>query len=435
MIAPPPAGRALGRRWELREVTAELPGRIEYRGFDRDAGTEVSVWWLRPELWPDTVHAKRAAGAASATRQVAHPAVRRLHAVAWEGPHLLAAWQVAGSGPRPRSDGPLALDALCRWCDAVAAGLGALHLAGAVHGRLVPEDIVDVGGALCVGGAGLWAEVDASAAARAWWGRERFLAPEVRAGIGAGAAADVYSVAAIAAELIAGPAQSLAEAMERVARRHPGLHAVLSAHTAERPEHRRGDLPQLAAEVRRCAVSPYLIDPGERAAPAAPSRPAAVRVASPLQHPRASTPTPRFAGAPVPTTPHGSPRRATSSSPVPPSPPPAAAPAPEPPSEPGQLATGTGAPFRIISMKPAATRSRPPTMPPRAAPKAQLRAMSEAMARTYSTAPGSLGYLAPPRRPSEAAPRSRLRFALTCVTVTALLAGAAIAGYLVALRL
>jgi hypothetical protein len=92
MIAPPAAGRTLGRRWELRSSLGEGPGRVEYRAFDRDGGGEVDLWWLRPELFPDEARRRRLASAAPAIRRALHPSLRVLVAVGQEEGHLVCAW-------------------------------------------------------------------------------------------------------------------------------------------------------------------------------------------------------------------------------------------------------------------------------------------------------------------------------------------------------
>ena len=75
---------------------------------------------------------------------------------------------------------------------------------------------------------------------------------------------------------------------------------------------------------------------------------------------------------------------------------------------------------------------KPPDERPRAQAtvadhRPKLRAISEALPRTFSTAPGAMGYLAPPR----AAPPEPKRYRLgTAALMIGLLAAAGIGGYL-----
>jgi hypothetical protein len=435
MIAPPAAGRTLGRRWELRSSLGEGPGRVEYRAYDRDGAGEVDLWWLRPELFPDGARRRRLASAAPAIRRASHPSLRVLVAVGEEEGHLVCAWQVAsGPGLEPQP-GAVPLEVLTTWFDAVASGLAALHEQGLVHGRLSPRDVVALAGRYVVGGAGLWTDVEPTAAARAWRDRELYLAPEVRDGDPPTASADAFSLGAMAAVLVAGGATSHAEAMRATAKRHAALHEVLASLTSSAPELRRHDLAAAAVAVRTAAASPY----------ATAGRGSAPVLAAPIAHPAFAPLTPvmladglddavRVGADPVldaPTDPD--PER--SGTVVGHAPAPgrtgltmraATAPAgPLPPAAPAVL--------RAVSMKPPEA-PRAPAAPPPARPAARVRRISAAMARSFSTAPGALGYLAPPKSVSADGP-DRRRPGARWVLAAVALAAATGAGAYLALRL
>jgi hypothetical protein len=434
MIAPPAAGRTLGRRWELRSALGEGPGRVEYRAFDRDGGGEVDLWWLRPELFPDEARRRRLASAAPAIRRAVFPSLRVLVAVGQDEGHLVCAWQAAsGPGLEPQP-GAVPLEVLATWFDAVASGLAALHGQGLVHGRLSPRDVVAMSGRYLVGGAGLWTDVEPAAAARAWRDRELYLAPEVRDGDPPTAAADAFSLGAMAAVLIAGGATSHAEAMRVAAKRHPALHEVLVSLTSSAPELRRADLAAAAADVRAAAATPYA-PAGRGSAPVlaappahpafAPLTPGALTDVAVHDEAVAAPPDPRL-DAPTDPDPersgtvvgHAPAPGRTGLTMRPPAPvaPPVAPVAPAPP-----------AVLRAVSMK--------PPEPPRVAaaaparPPARVRRISAAMARSFSTAPGALGYLAPPKSAADERadrPRNLGRWLLAAAAI----AGAGAAAYL-----
>jgi hypothetical protein len=426
MIAPPAAGRTLGRRWELRSALGEGPGRIEYRALDRDAGVEVDLWWLRPELFPDEGQRRRLVSAAPAIRRAVHPSLRTLVAIGQEEGHLVCAWQAAsGPGLEPQP-GAVPLEVLAIWFDAVAGALTALHAQGLVHGRLGPRDVVAVGGRYCVGGAGLWSDVDAVAASRAWRDRELYLAPEVRDGDPPAASADAFSLGAMAAVLIAGGAASHAEAMRAASKRHPAIHGILVSLTSSAPELRRSDLAAAAAAVRAAVATPY----------AATTRGSAPVIPPPVAHPAFAPLTPvadtDVDPAPGRIEPLPDPLLDAPTEPEPPGAGTQVGHAPGP----GRTAPVLRAPpqpappvaLRAVSMKPPET-PRAPDDPAPARPAPRVRRISAAMARSFSTAPGALGYLAPPKTAADEGAGRRRRVA-RALLIAALAAGAGAASYL-----
>ncbi|MCE9572092.1 MAG: hypothetical protein K8W52_02935, partial [Deltaproteobacteria bacterium] len=260
MIAEPLAGTLLGDRFELRSIAAQAPGYVEYRALDSEASVEVGLWWIRPTLIPDGARQDQLIGAAIEQRRMQVPGARKVHGAGRAREGVWVSWQLAQSGgPAPRHGTPAPLPTVTRWIDAACAALAGLHKQGLVHGRLVPDDVVTVGGELRLAGAGLWHGVERAAAAQAWRRWQGYVAPEIAAGQGATPATDAWSVAAIAAALVGG-ADDATEAMRIVARRHPPLHELFERLLAGDAAGRPTDLAAFAAEARTRATMPYLAD-------------------------------------------------------------------------------------------------------------------------------------------------------------------------------
>jgi len=90
--------------------------------------------------------------------------------------------------------------------------------------------------------------------------------------------------------------------------------------------------------------------------------------------------------------------------------------------------------FKAVSMKPQ-TEAKAATAAAEGK-RARLRNISEAGQRTFSVAPGAMGYLAPPR-PTSADPHEALarRRRIQLILIAAFLLAAAIGGYLLAVTL
>jgi hypothetical protein len=478
----PKPGTRFAERFDLRQVVAQAPAYVEYRAVDGEVGVEVGLWWVRPGLVPDAARQEQWMGAAVELRRFGHAQVRKLHGAGQAGGTVWASWQLAnGAGPAPLRGNPVELPSLVRWLDAACGALAALHRVGIVHGRLTAEDVVVVAGELKLGGAGVLGALEPTAALRAWQRQLGFVAPEVRTGGAPTAATDAWSVAALAAAMIAG-ADGADDAIRVVARRHPPLHDLLSGVLGAPPERRPADLAALAKEARERAKMPYLADdrtgpmralkagmlaaaapppagkpfkPGRSKLPTDKMGSGAVRVAAPdeptaidprQQEPNSfALPTPPTAPpAPVPVPP------AVAIGPSGYATPAVAAPAPEPvaplpePTAPPRNARARTAPpvggYQVMSMKPA--DPRPPTAPPDVEAagkpgsgrikKPKLRSIADAQQRSFSTKAGALGYLAPPKEIAEQYKRAARRRLITTIVVAVLLVGAAVGGYLIA---
>jgi hypothetical protein len=485
----PKPGTRFAERFELRQVVVQTPAYVEYRAVDSEIGVEVGLWWVRPGMVPDSARQEQWMGAGVELRRFSHPNVRKLHGAGQANGTVWASWQLAaGAGPAPMRGDPVELPSLVRWIDAACGALAALHRVGIVHGRLLAEDVVVVAGELKLGGAGMLRLLEPRAALGAWQRRLGFVAPEVRAGAAPTAATDAWSVAAIAAAMVAG-ADGADEAIRVVAKRHPPLHDLLGGVLTAPPEARPGDLAAFAKEARERAKMPYLADDrtgpmralraGALAAAAPPPagkpfkaggrpKPETAKLGSGASAPELAAPDdptkidpskqekhepqtfalptpPAAPPAPIPKAPAVSIGPAGYPTPPPEPPPPAAALAPAPTPEPSaRLPRARTAPpaggFQVVSMKPA--DPRPPTAPPDAEAagkpasarikKPKLRSIADAQQRSFSTKAGALGYLAPPKEVAEQYKRAARRRTIMTIVVAILLVGAAVGGYLIA---
>ncbi len=122
----------------------------------------------------------------------------------------------------------------------MADALDAVHRSGRTHGRLTPVNICEVQRLIKVDGAGLFCDVSPTVAMRVWRGLSCFWAPEVVRGETPTPAADVYSLAAIAAVLLSSgrsidPHAALVDLKKENRPLHDTLEAAMSVSPDKRP--------------------------------------------------------------------------------------------------------------------------------------------------------------------------------------------------------
>ncbi|HTJ41068.1 MAG TPA: hypothetical protein VL463_03205 [Kofleriaceae bacterium] len=490
MLQEPKPGTRFAERFELRQVVAQTPAYVEYRAVDGEVGVECAVWWMKPGLVGDSARQEQWMGAGVELRRFSHASVRKLHAAGAAGGTAWASWQLAtGRGPLPVKNAAVELASVTRWIDATCAGLAALHAIGIVHGHLLPDDVVFVAGELKLSGAGLIRLIEPTAALRAWQRQLGFVAPELRTGAAPTPSSDAWTVAAIAAGMIGG-SDGADDAMRVVAKRHPPLYDLIAGVLSAPPDKRSVDLAAFARDARERAKMPYLADdrtgpmralkPGMLAAagppagkpkparskgPTAPvgsgittashddptvidpkqpahDEPTATAQTKPSQPTTFGLPTPQVA-PPAPVQQRPAVAIGPEGYPTPMPEPPPRAPTPDPRAEPpAKLKRAITAPvggFQVMSMKPAAPQAQQAPGAEAAGKsgsgrvkKAKVRMISEAQKRSFSTKPGALGYLAPPREVAEAQKRAARQRLILILVVVVVGLGAAIGGYLIA---
>jgi len=422
----PAVGATLGDRYVLSQELGERPGAVEYRAYDREIEVEVALWWIRPELVADPARTDAVVGAGVELRALHDLALRKCFGVgrgARRDDGVWATWQLAsGAGLVPVSE-PVALAQLRRWLDAVERGLGVLHARGLVHGRMTPLDVVTIGGSLKLGGGGLWRDVDPRAAMHAWAGFAHVLAPEVRRGETPSAAADTWSVAMIALELIAGVSGASPECARAAAQRHPQLAAVLSG-ALDRDPGGRPSIAALAEAARRASEYPYL----DLVASAAPASDFDDEEGTRVGHVSPDAPTPRRSRVIAP--PPG-----TSAAKQPAAAKPFVVQAISHKESSGPVALPRDLPAIPVSSPSQPVQPPPPPPAPMpdqptgetpALPKPKLRSLADLQGgRAFSVAPGQLGYLAPPKPKPLSEPREHRRARLIVLALIAILAASA----------
>ncbi len=276
----------VAHRYEIRDPLAELPGYVEYRAFDLEVEVDISVWWLRRELFPSQDAGQQLIAAVQRMRDVRHANLRRLVDAGWENDGIYVTAQLASFDrvvPRVPSGGVLDGADLLHFATSVIDGLSAAHLNGQVHGRLVPSDIVHVARLIKVTGAGLWAGMDSQAAGPHWEPYRYFLAPEVIAGQPASVASDVFGAARVIADVAGG--------LDAIEANYKELAEALRAGCAADPAQRMHSVEELLDRLRGVLVDGR-VPTNERAAvtpPADMELPVELSLPPPVDHPHADT--------------------------------------------------------------------------------------------------------------------------------------------------
>jgi hypothetical protein len=267
--AGPEFGELVAGRYEVRGRTLSGPAYVDHRVYDREIEVELALWWMDPVLYTDENPRAAFEAGARAVKKLAHPAIRRLYDAGRSGTGMYAALQLAGPDPvLSRLGGGRAASELdiLRYATALCEALEAGHAAGYVHGRLVPADIVEVAGQIKVSGIGLLRGLDPVLVAERWGDLRRYLAPEVLESGAATPRSDVYSMAAILAELASGMAhRDLHETIELLAGDQGALADVLARAVARSADKRPGRPAELLGLVRRLFIdsSRATIDRGD----------------------------------------------------------------------------------------------------------------------------------------------------------------------------
>ena len=252
------SSRALGSNYVLeREIGGGATGRV-WRGIRRGDGAAVAVKILRSEFAADTDSVVRFLRQRTVLAEVVHPHLVRVHDLVAEGDLLAVVMdlvegkdlrQVIRQAPLNRED---ALTILSQ----VGWALAAVHAAGVVHRDIKPENVLIQGriGAphamLTDFGLAKFLDGPAFTSASVLQGTPAYMAPEVVTGNPAGPESDIYALAVMAYELLAGerpvhadnPAALLLAHLSAEIVRPPGLPdglwRLISAGLSKEPEGR-----------------------------------------------------------------------------------------------------------------------------------------------------------------------------------------------------
>jgi len=221
-------------------------------GVHRGTQRPLSVWLLRPSLTPTPVDANQFVDDVLRASAFRHPNIERAVDVGEHEAGMYVAWLRAPSvlSDAPYYRAPLQRATIPALISGAAAGLAAAHRELLVHGCLAPTDICARNGAASVLGIGVWRfrhralrrvfTADAAAS----------IAPEVLSHGVASPAADVFSVAAIAAHLVfrLDIAQPVTALRSYLATHHPKLRVMFAA-LADEPQRRPSTPVEIAAEL------------------------------------------------------------------------------------------------------------------------------------------------------------------------------------------
>ena len=193
-----------------------------YAADDTQLGRAVAVKVLRDEHLADaSVRTRFAREIRTGALLGSHPFVVTLHdAGEWSGHPFLVLELLSGSVAERREPPP----ALARrWLTQAAEALDFAHLHGIVHRDVKPSNLLlDASGEVRLADFGVARDPDASELTLAGYvvGTPGYLAPEVAAGEAATPAADIYSLAVVARELL-GDRPELARGLARDPRKRP----------------------------------------------------------------------------------------------------------------------------------------------------------------------------------------------------------------------
>jgi serine/threonine protein kinase len=215
-------GHELAGRYRLDALIGAGGMATVYRAHDTRLDRDVAVKLLSTHLAADPVLAERFQREARALAAFTHPAIVAVYDVGEEaGDPFFVMELVEGEtlADRISREGPLPPDEGAAILTSVAQGLGALHARGFIHRDVKPHNILLAAGPV-PGGARLAdfglvrgeAQRDLTAPGTAI-GTMAYLAPEILAGEPATPAADVYALAAVAYETLAGRAPFPAETL------------------------------------------------------------------------------------------------------------------------------------------------------------------------------------------------------------------------------
>jgi hypothetical protein len=343
-----PIRERLGERYRLVKTLRTTPVYHEILAKDGKRGGDATLWLLPTALTSDPEVAPRFMRALKAQLDAPAPgSVRVIGGGVVSGTAFLRVQPSRTECLRTRllSWRP-SVDEATRVIGETCKAISAAHDHAYLHGLLTARDVLFIDGAVRLGGIGLWTALARRPLLAALWHEAHVIAPEVRRGGEPGVTADLFGVAAVAAELLQaatgfttaalrkrGWHPLLIEAIDRLlagepSERPPSLSSLETAATMRAPPPRvaRGSAPP---EARHIADVPADDGPTEEK-----------RAALPLP-PRPASPAPQRPRPPAPLPPPPVPRRRVSIAAPLPGPPPPAPPLPPPPWAPAPTRRGS----------------------------------------------------------------------------------------------
>lgn len=141
----PPPGTVMGGRYVLRRIIAAGGMGAVYEAEDQTEPHRVALKLLHPELTADGEVRRRFRRESSVLRALDHPSIVRILDVgAGEGELLFMVMELLGGETlhaRLERETSLSPRALVPIVEGIAAGLGAVHARGVIHGDLKPANV------------------------------------------------------------------------------------------------------------------------------------------------------------------------------------------------------------------------------------------------------------------------------------------------------
>lgn len=265
------AGPGTGGRFEILQVLGEGGMGVVFLARQKDLGRRVAIKCLRSDVLGDDVGAARFRREAQVLARLRHPDIVEVYEVG-EADALvyIVSEFVEGESLRQRmARGPCPPAEACALVGAVAGALEYLHGADVVHRDLKPENVmlpagggvklIDFGLARTFGGS---SSSDALTRAGQVVGTPAYMAPEAIHGAPPGPGADLYALAVLLFELLAGappfegpPIEVLRAHLQApipsIRARCPGLPALFERFFAEALAKAPSERPASAAVFRR----------------------------------------------------------------------------------------------------------------------------------------------------------------------------------------
>jgi eukaryotic-like serine/threonine-protein kinase len=248
-------GDLVGGRYEIRATVGRRPLGMMYRALDRDVDVEVALRVLSVELLPDEASRQAFAQKIGRARGLQHPNLMRFHGVAVENDEVAVAVQWAPGAPLAESIRGQGMDpSLARpILQQVAAGMHHAHSQGLVLGDVRPETVIVYADGIKLSNIGIGLALPRRTFLEAMQATpaHAYLAPELRAGRIAEPRADVFSLAALTVELLAGqallPGQRIS--LQTLSQLPPALGPALSRALADDPMVRQPTVEALGREI------------------------------------------------------------------------------------------------------------------------------------------------------------------------------------------
>jgi len=236
-----------------RERTPESGLYHAHIGIHTGTRKPISVWLLRPSLTPTAIDANQLVDDVIRAAQVRHTNIERFVDVGEHESGMYIAWERAPGTVAEVSYYAGDRLSVPRTVSGMAAALAVAHRSLLVHGCMTMGDVCLRNGTPTIMGIGVWSFRRRALAAVLINDPTSSIAPEVQMSGAVSPRADVYSLAAIATQLVLRTGTSLPVATLRasLAVQHPKM-SLLHAALDPSPEKRPSDPLAVAAEFEEC---------------------------------------------------------------------------------------------------------------------------------------------------------------------------------------